>query len=88
MNNIVADGRERLLEDPGTQEQIAHAIRQVFEKHRQEWEQAGFWKKLRLRWKIESEINAAIEKIAPSRGLYFSASKVMSQNNRVETDSG
>jgi hypothetical protein len=86
MNRFVADGRERLLADPETQKQIADATRRVAEKYQGALAEAGFWKRLWLRWRMYREINREVEKIAPSRGLYAAAGLNEPQNKTLDAE--
>ena len=79
IDNIIADGRERLLDDSRTQERIAKAVQSVMDKYKLELEQAGLWRKLWLRWRVRAEVRKEIQKIAPSKANYFSASTAESQ---------
>jgi hypothetical protein len=56
------------------------ASQSVIEKHRAEWQRAGFWKRLWLRRKIKSEMLREIRKITPCRDVRFSAELMEPQN--------
>jgi len=59
---FLADGQERACD----------AIRQkITEKYASELKQASFWQLWKLHWRIEREVHAELEKVAPDRGLYL-----------------
>ncbi len=62
---IVADGRERAMD--GSVDRIRA---EVEAKYAEELRTAGFWKRRRIRQKIEREIEKRLERIAPKTGLY------------------
>ena len=55
-DEIVADGGERLLADPQTQDRIAQVVRAIHDKYQQDLREAGWLKRLLLRWRIRVEI--------------------------------
>ncbi len=70
-DQIVADGAERLVNDPEMQKRIAEAREAFVEKYRKQWERAGFFKRLWLRWKIRSEMVKKMKDLAPPDALYL-----------------
>ena len=80
-DKIVADGRERAL--AGAKAVIARTRRQiktdVKAEYSQQWENAGFFRKIYLRLKIRAEIrrrvDAEVEQIAPRDALYLTDTK-------------
>jgi len=65
-SSIVADGRERVIAG-----ELAEIKRKVRAKYAQEMAEAGFLRRLRLRWQIRSEIAWELNRIAPRRALYL-----------------
>jgi hypothetical protein len=72
-NNIVSDGRERLLDDPEIKTAISKIEKKVREEYAQLLSEAGWLGKKLLRMKMNREIRERIERIAPRDALYFAS---------------
>jgi hypothetical protein len=62
---IVQGGRKRACKAS-----ISRVRAEVEAEYARELEQAGIWKRARLRWKMEREINRRMKQVAPPDGLY------------------
>ena len=70
-NNIVADGRKRLVKEESTQAEIAQAKARIRERYEAEMAKAGFLRRWILRYQMRKAIHEAIDRIAPAKGLYL-----------------
>lgn len=70
-DRIVSDGRIRLITDPATRERIGQATAEIKERFKQEIQGTGLLTRLALWFRMRKAIRQAVEKIAPSRGLYL-----------------
>jgi len=70
-DRIVSDGRIRLLKDPATRDRIGQATAEIKERFNQEMKGAGLLTRLTLWFRMRKAIRQAVEKIAPSRGMYL-----------------
>lgn len=68
---IVSNGRIKLLKDPATQERIAQATAEIKERFMREMKGAGIFTRLVLWLRMRKAIRQAIEKMAPSNGCYL-----------------
>lgn len=67
---IVEEGRSNLLAAPGTQKKIDDAIQEVRTRYAREMKAVGLIARTKLWFRMQREIRAATEAIAPSRGCY------------------
>ena len=70
---LLADGRERLLADPGFQVELDLAVAEIEARYASLMKRAGFIRKLWLRRQMKREIKREIEQWAPSAALYVRA---------------
>jgi len=60
-----------LITDPATRERIGQATAEIKERFKQEIQGTGLLTRLVLWFRMRKAIRQAVEKIAPSRGLYL-----------------
>lgn len=70
---LLADGRDRLLADPGLQVELDVAVAEIEAKYGPLLKKAGFFRRLRLRRRMKREIEHEIELRAPRTALYVRA---------------
>lgn len=70
---LLANGRERLLADPGLQVELDLAIAEIEARYAPLLKKAGLLQRLRLRRQRKREIEREIEIRAPSAALYVRA---------------
>jgi hypothetical protein len=73
-SRFVADGRDRILEDPKAQSELAAAIAEITVRYAPALADASFLRRLVLRSQLRREIREAIERQAPTSALYLTAS--------------
>jgi hypothetical protein len=71
--HIVADGEERLHSSPEFQARLRALRDSVRARHAAEFEKAGFFGRLTLRWRIAAEYRRERRKIVPSPESLYSA---------------
>jgi hypothetical protein len=70
---IVADGWERLRRDPEFQAKLRELRKSIKARHAAGWQQAGFFGRLLISWRITLEYRRARSKVVPSpESLYVS----------------
>lgn len=70
---LLADGRERLLADPGLQAELDLAVAEIETRYAPLLENSGLFRRLWLRRQMKKEIAREIELRAPSEALYVRA---------------
>ena len=70
-DRIVSDGRIRLLKDPANRDRVDQATAEIKERFKREMKGAGLLTQLTLWFRMRKAIRQAVEKIAPSRGMYL-----------------
>jgi hypothetical protein len=65
MPRFVADGNERLRQSPEFQARLRQLQETVRARHAAEFAEAGFLRRIVLRWRIAAEFRAERRKIAP-----------------------
>ena len=79
MNKFIANGREELRNDPQTQEMITNIEKQVKEVYLKRISEAGWFRRILLRYRMGQEIRDRIDQIVPKNGLYLINGKRDSQ---------
>ena len=69
----MADGPQRIRTSQDFQQKKAEIEKRIREKYSKTLAQASCWKKAWLYFKMSRELAKELEKLAPSRGLYFSS---------------
>ncbi len=72
---IVADGGARLLGIDEVQARLRAVREEVRARHAAEWAAAGFFRRLLLHWRIESEYRCEKWKIVPSRHTLYGTAR-------------
>lgn len=67
---FIANGRERLLRDPRLREELERAVSEIEAKYAPLLQDAGFFRRVRLRRQMKEEIRREVELRAPSGALY------------------
>lgn len=71
--SIVEDGRERLLADPEARKRLDQAIEEIRARYAQEARGLSLLGRARRWLRLQREIREAVERIAPSRGVYIAS---------------
>jgi hypothetical protein len=72
-SRLLADGRQRVLSDPGVQFELDLAISAIEARYAPLLKEAGIIRKLRLRRQMKKDMEREIELRAPSMALYVRA---------------
>jgi hypothetical protein len=70
-HRIVADGKIRLHRDADYQARLRQLQDSVWERHADEFDRAGFFRRLILRWQIWREFRQERRKMVPSAGALY-----------------
>lgn len=73
---FVADGQDRILEDPNAQAELAAAIAAIRARYALALTDASFLRRLVLRSRLKRELREAVERLAPSAALYLATSSL------------
>ena len=68
--SIVAHGRELIQRSAEYQEKAKEVRTRVADSYRDRLSAASGWRLLLLKWRIEKEIQKALDELAPAQGLY------------------
>lgn len=69
-DRFVADGRERLLNDPAVRAELAAVSAEIEARYAPLLQRASFLERFFLRHRMEAELRRAVERLAPSDALY------------------
>ncbi len=69
--HIVADGRQRMESDPKNQPRLQELHDSITARYAPELANAGFFRRLILRWHIAAEFRRERRKLAPAPGALY-----------------
>jgi hypothetical protein len=67
---IVQDAFGRIEGSEGYQEERARLLLEARQRRADEWASASFWRRMRVKWEIEREVRARLERKFPRWALY------------------
>lgn len=72
-DRFLADGRDRLLNDPAVRAQLEAAATEIEARYAPMLRQASFLERFVLRHRMQAEVRQVVERLAPSDALYVAA---------------